>query len=178
MFEQALISGSHLPETDDSLEQDIDLRFDLRNALWSIGEFERILTILSEAERLATKLDDPVRIGWISVFSSASLWQLGRSEEALAAAIHAIEISKNTNDLPLRIGSQFYLGCATVTSGACHEAEHIFQNICDQLDDELDYQRCGLPFLPAVIARSWMVWALAERGEFQQAENSAMKPLR
>ncbi len=170
LFEQALIAGSHLPETDDLLQQDIDLRFDLRNALWSIGEFERILTILTEAERLATKLDDTVRIGWISVFSSASLWQLGRSDQALAAAQNAIRISKKADDLPLSIGAQFYLGCVTVTSGACREAETVFQKICDDLGGEMDYERCGLPFLPAVIARSWMVWALAERGEFKQAQ--------
>jgi len=177
LFEQALIAGSHLPQTTQLLQQDIDLRFDLRNALWSIGEFERILTILGEAERLASKLDDSVRIGWISVFSSASLWQLGRSEEALTQAKEAITISKKANDLPLRVGSQFYLGCSTVTTGDCRSAETIFQNICDDLDGEMNYQRCGLPFLPAVIARSWMVWALAERGEFERAQMLAEQAL-
>ncbi len=170
LFEQALIAGSHLPEKNNSLKHDIDLRFDLRNALWSIGEFERILTTLAEAKRLAEKLDDPVRIGWTSVFSSASLWQLGRSDEALAEANSAIKISQTADDLPLKVGSQFYLGCATITSGDCLGAEAIFQKICDDLGGEMDYERCGLPFLPAVISRSWIVWALAERGEFEQAE--------
>ena len=177
LFEQVLVAGSHLPETNESLKHDIDLRFDLRNALWSIGEFERILTTLAEAKRLAKKLDDPVRIGWTSVFSSASLWQLGRSEEALAEANSAIKISQTADDLPLKIGSQFYLGCATVTSGDCLGAEAIFQKICDDLGGELDYERCGLPFLPAVIARSWIVWALAERGEFKQAEKQGNEAL-
>ena len=173
LFERALIAASHLTESEQSLQRDIDLRFDLRNALWSIGEFERILTILKQAEQLADKLDDAARTGWISVYTSASLWQLGRSSEALAAARNALEISLKINDLPLSVGSRFYLGCATVTSGDCLGAIDIFQETCDQLGGELDYQRCGLPFLPAVIARSWMVWAYAERGEYIQAQTLA-----
>ncbi len=169
LFEKALIAGSHLNESEQSLKKDIDLRFDLRNALWSIGKFERILTILKQAEQLATKVGDEARTGWISVYTSASLWQLGRSDEALAA----LAISSKINDLPLGVGSRFYPGCATVTSGDCESAINIFQQTCDQLGGELDYQRCGLPFLPAVIARSWMVWAFAERGEFNRAQTLA-----
>lgn len=177
LFEKALIAGSHLTESGQSLKKDIDLRFDLRNALWSIGKFERILTILKQAEQLATKLGDAVRTGWISVYTSASLWQLGRSAKALDAANNALDISSRVNDLPLSVGSRFYLGCVTVTSGECESAISIFQQTCDQLGGELDYQRCGLPFLPAVIARSWMVWALAERGEFTDAQILADKAL-
>ena len=69
--------------------------------------------------------------------------------------------------LPLEIGANFYLGCATVTSGDCQQAEHYFQQIVDTLKGDLSRDRCGLPFVPAVISRSWMVWALAERGEFE-----------
>ena len=177
LFEQALVAGSHLTESEQSLSKDIDLRFDLRNALWSIGEFERILTILKQAEQLADKLGDAARTGWISVYTSASLWQLGRSTEALDAAKNALDISSKTSDLPLNVGSRFYLGCATVTSGDCQGAINLFQETCNQLGGELDYQRCGLPFLPAVIARSWMVWAYAERGDFKQAQSLADQAL-
>ncbi|NIV36409.1 MAG: hypothetical protein GWN58_45305, partial [Anaerolineae bacterium] len=78
--------------------------------------------------------------------------------------------SRKAGDLPLEIGSYFYLGCATVTTGNCREAEKSFSRIVDLLTEELEFERCGLPFVPAVIARSWLVWALAERGEFAQAQ--------
>ena len=169
LYEQALSAGSQLPETRESLERAIDLRFDLRNALWSIGAFEEILKHLSDAERLAKKLDDARRIGWISVFMSASLWQLGRSNEALASANNAMTINQTAQDLPLGVGANFYLGCATVTSGDCRRAETYFQAVADALEGDLSRERCGMPFLPAVISRSWLVWALAERGEFADA---------
>ena len=168
-FEQALAAGACLPESRELLERSIDLRFELRNALWSIGAFEEILTHLRDAEQLATKLEDPRRIGWTSVFRSASLWQIGRSAEARAAAENALTINQVPNDLSLGIGANFYLGCAFVTSGDCRRAETYFQTVPDSLDEKQSRERCGLPFLPAVVARSWLVWALAERGEFAEA---------
>ncbi|MCG8689736.1 MAG: AAA family ATPase [Minwuiales bacterium] len=169
LFEQALAAGARLPESREALERGIDLRFELRNALWSIGAFEEILPHLHDAEQVAKKLDDQIRIGWVSVFRSASLWQLGRSLDARAAAENALEINRTPKDLSLEIGAYFYLGCATVTSGDCRQAESYFQKVADSLTGELSRQRCGLPFVPAVISRSWLVWALAERGEFEEA---------
>ena len=167
-FEQALTASARLSATDESLQQAIDLRFDLRNALWSIAAFEEILENLKEAESLAQKLSDQVRLGWISVFMSASLWQLGRSDEALASAANALLINQESQDLPLEIGANFYMGCAIVTSGDCRQAEHYFQKIVDALEGDLIQDRCGLPFVPSVVSRSWMIWALAERGQFEQ----------
>ncbi|MGI9301266.1 MAG: ATP-binding protein [Gammaproteobacteria bacterium] len=177
-FELALSVGSHLPETPESLEQDIDLRFDLRNALWSIGQFEEILSHLHEAERLAKKLNDPRRTGWTSVYMSASLWQLGRSKEALKAANDALKINEEPDDLALGVGANFYLGCAYVTSGDCRRAETLFQEAVDALKGDLSRERCGLPFVPAVVARSWLVWALAERGEFDAGMTHGREALR
>ena len=52
-FEQALSTFPHLPETRDMREQAIDLRFALHSALMPLGNSERILTCLREAESLA-----------------------------------------------------------------------------------------------------------------------------
>ena len=41
-FKQALSALKQLPESRDTAEQAIDLRFDLRNALFSLGEFGRV----------------------------------------------------------------------------------------------------------------------------------------
>lgn len=168
-FENALTASSHLPESREGLEKAVDLRFELRNGLWSIAEFEAILINLKEAERMARKLDDPGRLGWISVFNSASHWQIGRALDARTCALRALEINESHDDISLGIGGHFYLGCTTVTSGQCREAERLFRKIVDMTQGSLSRERCGLPFIPAVVARSWLVWAMAERGEFEAA---------
>ena len=72
-FEQGLAALTHLPETHETQEQAIDLRFDLRNALFPLAEFGRIDGYLREAETLARKLDDQRRLGWVSAYMSAAI---------------------------------------------------------------------------------------------------------
>ena len=69
-FEQALSALPHLPEQRATREQAIDLRLALRSALWPSGDLGRILAYLREAEALAAALDDPRRLGQVSLFLS------------------------------------------------------------------------------------------------------------
>ena len=78
-FEQALSALPHLPETRDTCEQAIDLRLALRSALLPSGDFGRILVCLREAEALAAALDDPRRLGQVSVFLSIYFFTEGRA---------------------------------------------------------------------------------------------------
>ena len=68
-FEQALSALPHLSETRAPREQAIDIRLALRTALWPLGELSRLSGDLHEAEALAETLDDPYRLGQVSVFS-------------------------------------------------------------------------------------------------------------
>ncbi len=166
-FEHALQVAANLPETKENLERVVDLRFELRNALWALGRFEAILSHLGDSERFVERLKDPVRKGWVSVFESASLWQLGRSEKALSTAERALAVSRQSDDLSLEVAAHFYLGCPLVTSAHYLRAEEMFLTIAKRLKGYLSLERCGLPFVPAVISRSWLIWSMAERGDFE-----------
>jgi predicted ATPase len=77
-YEQALSALPHLPETRATHEQAIDLRLALRTALTvSVGNAERILAYLREAETLAAALDDQRRLGQVSAFLSNSFYRMG-----------------------------------------------------------------------------------------------------
>src|SRR5207249_9893066 len=62
-FEQALAALAQLPEHRDTLEQAIDLRWDLRNALHPLGEQARSFDHLRAAEALAERLGVDQRLG-------------------------------------------------------------------------------------------------------------------
>ena len=62
-FDQALVAVERSPDRADRLEQAIDLRFALRNALAPQAEYERIRIRLEEAQPLAEALGDPARLG-------------------------------------------------------------------------------------------------------------------
>ena len=67
-FEQALSALQRLPERPDTQAQAIDLRLNLRSALWPLGEIERIFVCLQEAQTLAEALGDRHRLGWVSAY--------------------------------------------------------------------------------------------------------------
>ena len=167
-YEQAVLALPHLPQTRENQELAIDIRFELRSSLWAVGEFGLIITHLGDAEHLAVMLNDPRRRGWVSTYMSASLWQLGQPAAAQLAARNAQSIAEELQDYQLEAAANFYLGCAHVTSDDYRKSEALFQKIVDTLVDDRSRDKCGLPFLPAIVARSWLVWALAERGEFDQ----------
>ena len=172
-FQQALVAYRKIPPSADLSVQVVDLLFELRNALWALGQFAAILDYLDDADRLSAVLNDQSRLGWVSVYRGASLWQLGRSDNAKAAAERGWEIGRTTGDRSLEIAGSFYLGCAYVTSGQCRTAEEYFERVVDALPGDLARDKCGLPFAPAIISRSWLVWSYAERGEFTRAERHA-----
>jgi predicted ATPase len=65
-FDRALCSLERIPTSRQIVEQTIDLRLDLRNALFPLEELERLLENLRTAESLAEGLGDQRRLGRIS----------------------------------------------------------------------------------------------------------------
>jgi hypothetical protein len=69
-LEQALGALRRLPETRETLAEAIDLCFELRSAIWAVGKLARVRECVQEAERLARQLGDPLRLGWVAVYTS------------------------------------------------------------------------------------------------------------
>src|SRR5262249_7076587 len=82
-LEQALVALHHLPEHRTAHEQGIDVRFALREALMPLGEFQRVLQNLQEAERLATHLGDNRRLGRTAAYLANLCWEMGDQESAI-----------------------------------------------------------------------------------------------
>ena len=167
-LEQALATLEHLPETREGLEQAIDLRFDLRNSLFPLGEFERILGCLRDAESLARALEDPRRLGQMSVYMCHNLWMSGRPREALAFGQSAQAIAESLRDLPLQVTGNLYLGAACLRTGDYRRAEDLLQKVLELLEGDRSRERFGQAGFPAVMARFFLDWVLADRGKFKE----------
>jgi len=167
-FEQAREALERLPKTRDNLEAAIDVRFDLRNALMPLAEPDRIRACLEEAEELAQTLDDPRRLGWVSVYMSHYLRMAGQLTKATRLAATARSLGERRGDVLLRVGAELYLGAACLSLGEHRRAADLFRSIVTALDDDLSRQLLGHSGYPAVLARSWLALALAELGEFEE----------
>ena len=106
-FEQALAALTHLPETRETREQAIDVRFDLREALFPLAEFGRIDGYLQEAETMARSLDDQRRLGSVlGHMTSQHLVTRASITEARACAEQIHAIGETLADVPLQVAAQ------------------------------------------------------------------------
>ena len=100
-LEQALGALPHLPQSPETREQAIDLRLDLQVPLNGLGEIERLLDYLREAEPLAGALGDPHRMGRVAAHMAYGLFMTGRLAEAAASGEQALAIARTVGDLGL-----------------------------------------------------------------------------
>ena len=97
-YEQALAALEHLPEQRALHEQAIDLRFDLHSARIVLGQHERILHDLRTAETLAEALDDPRRLGRVSLYMAQCFLVAGQYDRAIASSQRALALAAASGD--------------------------------------------------------------------------------
>ncbi|MGH7276034.1 MAG: AAA family ATPase, partial [Candidatus Rokuibacteriota bacterium] len=168
-YEQALAAVERLPEGRERTELAIDLRLDLRTALLPLGELERVLAYLREAEALAVALGDQQRLGRLFVYLTGQYYMMGDHDRAFEAARRSGAIAGALNDFALEVSTNSYLGQTCFVRGEYARAVALFRRNVEALVGDLVRERFGLPQLPAVHSRFCLVWCLAELGEFGEA---------
>ena len=168
-FEQGLAILRHLPESCDTREQAITLRFDLRNALHPLGEFGRILDHLHAAEALAEVLDDQRRLGWGSLYMAQYFFITGQYDRTVTSSQRARTISTAIGDFALQISANLYLGVPYHAIGDYQRAIGFLRQAKDSLTGDLLYENFSLPYLPSVLSRAWLLYCLVELGAFPEA---------
>ncbi len=168
-FEQAMAALPHLAEGRTTVEQGIDLRFELRQALQALGEHQRVVDYLGEAEALAATLDDQRRLGWASAYLSQYFGLRGEPERASEAGQRALTIGGASGDFGLQVSAHFFLGQFAHWSSDYPRAQAHLRWTVDALTEDRVRERFGQSGLPAVLARSLLAWGMAELGEFTEA---------
>jgi tetratricopeptide (TPR) repeat protein len=168
-FEQALGALVHLADGRDTLEQAIDLRVELRQVLFPLGEVGRVFEYLHEAEALAHSLEDQRRLGQVSASMVHYYWAACQPDRAIIAGERAVDIAETLGDLAVQVDVNFHLGLAYISLGDYRRAlECLVRNITS-LQGDLARERLGMTGLPSVLSRSWSVMCLAELGQFENA---------
>jgi tetratricopeptide (TPR) repeat protein len=176
-FEQALTALQHLPEHRETLEQAIDLRLDIRNALIALGELGAIFYHMREAETLATALDDQRRLGWVCAYMVAS-GTPDDYEHGLAYGQRALAIATASRDFALEMMATFNLGIYYNLLGNYRQAVHYHRKNAEALVGEWLYERLGDPGPPSVGSRFWLVRSLVELGDFSEGNTQGTEAVR
>jgi len=178
-FEQALTALHPLPDTRQKIEREIDLRLDLRQALFPLNELATVWRYLHEAEGLARTLDDPRRLGWVSAYMSGHhVHTGGHATEVRTLAQRVEAIAERLGDVPLQIAAQYYLAAASDLSGDYRATERVCRNLMQSLHDQRTREGFGLATLPAVYSRAVLARVLAERGIFDEGDTHGQEAVR
>src|SRR5262249_16473724 len=148
-------------------EQAIDLRLALRSALFPSGDFGRILALLCEAETLAEALDDPRRLGQVSIFLSRHSYFMGAHDQALAAGQRALALATASGDVVLHALANYYLGAPYIAQGDYHCAIACYRQTMAFFDGARRHERVGLS-LPTEVSRAVLAKCYAELGMFAE----------
>jgi DNA-binding NtrC family response regulator/tetratricopeptide (TPR) repeat protein len=165
-FDHALAALQHLPSTPETMEQDLDLRFEIRNALQTLGEFGPILAHLQKAEALAEALANGLRLGWVSAYLTDYFRLTGDQARAIEAGERALRIAESLNDFPLQVATYTWLGQALYGRGEYRRAATFFRKNVEALVGNRLTERFGAPQPRSIHSRTCLVWCLAELGEF------------
>jgi DNA-binding NtrC family response regulator/tetratricopeptide (TPR) repeat protein len=174
-FGQALQALSHLPQTPSTLEQAIDVRLNLRDALWALAEVSKIQHHLRETEILGRALGDRRREGWIACYLCQYSWAVVDLDAALDTGERALAIADSLPDRALRAETSFYLGLVYLARGDASRAAAIFSTNLHSLDEVIEAHRREFPSRRfaangSILVRGWMPRVLAEIGDFADGE--------
>jgi class 3 adenylate cyclase/tetratricopeptide (TPR) repeat protein len=177
-FELALGALGHLPATPARREQGIDIRFGLRVALTASGQREQAAQAIHEAETLARELGDRRRLALALSFLVNHYWGAAEYRRAIEYGQRALEAADRLDDQGLRATTRIYVGRVYHALGQYARAEESFREaIAIAADAPLD-EYSGLVYSPSVMARTWLAFCAAERGEFEPARVMGEEGLR
>src|SRR5262245_9632910 len=166
LFEQAIVALGHLPRTQATLEQAVDLRLDLRVALLALGQFDKMRAYLREAEVLARDLADPQRLGWVSGYLGYNFWiNAETAGESRAYSEAALEAARAVGDARLEVVANGWLGHLSRTSGEYRRAVDFYWTSIELTKGALRSEQFGTGY-PAVIGRVYLCVSFADVGEF------------
>jgi transcriptional regulator with AAA-type ATPase domain/tetratricopeptide (TPR) repeat protein len=177
-FEQALAVLDRLPPTADRLAEAIDVRFDLRSVLLPLGQLDRILERLREAEAIATRLGDQRRLGWVASYVTIHYILSADSVRSIASGEVARKSAEGAADTALTVVANAYLGNACYDSGDYQRASQRLRASLEALPANAVHERFGQASLPSVYARNMLALSAAELGEFDLAERQSTEAVR
>jgi tetratricopeptide (TPR) repeat protein len=165
-YEQALGALQRLPTTADRLAHAIDLHLALEEALFALGAFDRVSDTLRAAARLAERLEDPRRLGWVHEALSTAFRRLGTYDQAVAAAQRARALAITVGDGVLQAWATCRLGQATSFLGDYARAMDCFREVI--ATPPAPTQEGGTLLVLSAHARSWLVYCLTQCGAFDE----------
>jgi DNA-binding NtrC family response regulator/tetratricopeptide (TPR) repeat protein len=173
-FDQALQALAHLPAHEEAKELAVELRLALDGPLNALGQYERRLALLGEAEALARALGD--RAWLVRVLAgTAQLHRItGNLDGAIAVGRQALELAAELRDRALQVEAATHLGEAYYAIGEFGRAAELLRRSVEAAD----MASSALSTVLRIRSRAWLALTLGELGEFVEGRRHGEEALR
>ena len=169
-FQGALTALDHLPETTEAIAENIDLRFELRDAHFVLNEMDLILPHLERARTLAERIGDRERLALAALYESGYHWIQGKHHLAVEAGIRGLTAAEELDSRELRGLAHYRIGQALLFLGDHVAAAGHFRKGVAALDHDAGRMLLRFGGLALAFIASFTAWTLAELGEFTESE--------
>ncbi len=169
-FEDALTALKKLPRERARIEEEIDLRFNMRSALLPLGRHEEWGEWVRGAESLAREIDDDARLSNVFSYLSSLHWIHDQTRKAIERGGKALALAERTGDFSTQVATMLHLGIYYFTSGDYLKQIEFHQELRRRLTGETAFQQHGLTSFPGAWARGNLALGMAELGNFDKIE--------
>ncbi|RLU02470.1 MAG: hypothetical protein D9N11_09045 [Ketobacter sp.] len=171
LLDRGLEALRHLPLNKDTLGQRIDFLAVGMNALIPLGEQDRLVRDLKEAEKLCDAVGEPKRTCSILCQLTNALWMVGKHNEAFSASSRAVELANEIEHAPLQIAANYNHAMVHHAMGDFENCIRLEQGILRVLSGDMEVSRLGWTGYPSVFCRTFYGNSLVELGRLAEAEN-------
>jgi len=165
-LDRGLSVVEHLPKGKARSEAEIDLRLAGLAALLPLGEHERILSTLFEAESIAASIMDARRLAAVQSQISAALWMAGQHERAKESAERALATAEQHKQFGLRLTARGGLVQAYHALGDFDRCIDVGLSVVKELSGDLERKRFGWAVYPSVLCAAFAGSAYTLLGKF------------
>ena len=169
-FEDALNALKKLTRERARIEKEIDLRFNMRSPLISLGRHDEWGEWIRGAESLAREIRDDSRLCNVLSYLSSMHWIDGQNRKAIELAEEALGLAKRTGHFSNYIATMLHLGIFFFNVGDFSKQIEIHQEVRKRLIGESAFKQHGLASIPGVFSRGMLLLGTAELGNFDEIE--------
>ena len=171
-FQTGLRALEYLPQSRANLQQAVDLRLELRNALYFLSEFDELHRCLREAESIAQRISDDRRLGRVVNFLNSYYGIVGEHRRSIELGTRGLQI--NLDDVELNTVTHYYMGVAFHHMGRYDQSIDFLRRALSVTQEErFKYERFGTANILSVICRIWLAQCSAQLGHFKDGKTLA-----
>jgi class 3 adenylate cyclase/tetratricopeptide (TPR) repeat protein len=169
-YEEALTAIKKLPREKARIEQEIDLRFNMRSPLVALGRHEEWGKWIRGAEPLAREIDDDARLSNVLNYLASLHWIDGQHRKSIEQGEKALNFAERSGNFSYQVATMCHLGLFFFTIGDYPKQIEIHQKVRKRLIGGDAFKQHGMASLPGALSRSMLVLGMAELGNFDKIE--------